>query len=148
MIAVANDDLRPFTESAYAWRWQDPKYDVLPDAVLSSVQAIRPARARTLAMHLHDLHLWALDLPGGTIDTAEVPENEVSLALVSIDSDLAQPVVASWGHDDAILLPWSNFARYWSAFCYPSSDDVTVVPLSEPWALSYAHHEKFFWRRR
>jgi hypothetical protein len=28
-------------------------------------------------------------------------------------------------------------------FCYPSSDDVTVVPVSGAWQLIYHHYEQF-----
>jgi len=43
----------------------------------------------------------------------------------------------------AIETTWSIFTEYWDAFCYPSSDDVTVVPVTGSWRLVYYHYEQF-----
>jgi hypothetical protein len=148
VITLSNDDLRPIGDSLYAWRWQDPKYDVLPDSVLFSLKSIRAEKARELAQRLRELDHWAQAAPDRTIDIENLPDRQIATALLGLDANRQQAVIASWEDDEAILLPWENFAQFWSSFCYPSSDDVTVVPLSEAWALSYSHEERFFWRTR
>jgi hypothetical protein len=57
-------------------------------------------------------------------------------------------VVACWSETDAVLLPWNVFCRSWSAFCYPSSDDVIVFPLTEEWILAFSHEGTFYWRAK
>ena len=58
------------------------------------------------------------------------------------------PVIVSWSLEDAVLAPWRVFAGHWDAFWYPASDDATVFPLSEAWALSCDHDGRYSWRAR
>jgi hypothetical protein len=58
------------------------------------------------------------------------------------------PVIVSWQREDAVLVPWRVFVDYWDAFWYPASDDVTVFPLSEAWALSCDHEGTYSWREQ
>ncbi len=50
-------------------------------------------------------------------------------------------IVVSWSSDIALVTRWDTFLDHWDAFCYPSSDDVTVMPLRGGWALCYYHDE-------
>jgi len=53
------------------------------------------------------------------------------------------PVVVSWQAELGVRTTWYIFADYWEAFCYPSSDDVTVWPEGKDWVLAYYHYELF-----
>ena len=124
MTLLTEADLEPFTQSAYAWRWCDPKRDVLPDDVLRSIRALRRGKAREYFQE----NLFSEWLQGCGADT--------------------EMVIVSWSEDEAVYLPWAVFRKYWSVFCYTSSDDVTVWPLDERWGLSFAHWGVFSWRLR
>lgn len=146
-MVLTDDDLEPFSASGFAWRWKDPKHSVLPDNALESVRALRRPVARLQFQPSLEMDRWVRDNPGREIDTDANPEGAVAawLSLAGFGSDL---VIASWSEDEAVYLPLLTFATYWSAFCYPSSDDVTVWPLTRLWAISYAHSGQFFWRAR
>lgn len=68
---------------------------------------------------------------------------EVSRWLRHVQPDLHTRVYVSWSLDLAVETRWDIFTEYWDDFCYPSSDDVTVVPASGTWQLSYHHYEQF-----
>jgi len=65
------------------------------------------------------------------------------LWLRRVQPDLAAPVYVSWDEDLAIETTWSIFTEYWDDFCYPSSDDIAVVPVTGGWQLIYHHYEQF-----
>lgn len=40
---------------------------------------------------------------------------------------------------------WKMLVKYFDAFWYPSSDDLTVVDETFTWALLFHHEELLFW---
>lgn len=58
-------------------------------------------------------------------------------------------ILVSWRFSgDAVIARWHIFCKYWDDFCYPSSDDVIIWPLSGAWALEYRHFEEFCFAER
>jgi hypothetical protein len=145
MEVIGATDMGPYTASGLAWRWNDPKYHILPPSALHSLRALKPARSRALFPMLLDLDRQAREAPDRLIRTGEATDKQVEEWLAQ-GSSVREDVIASWSKEEAILLPWHVFTAHWSSFCYPSSDDVTIVPLSERWVVSYSHEELFLWK--
>jgi hypothetical protein len=145
MEVTGPTDTGPYTASGLAWRWNDPKYDVLPASALDSIRVLQPAKSRALFPRLLDLDRLAREAPDRLLPTGQATEKQVGEWLAQ-GSSVREDVIASWSEEEAILLPWQVFTAHWSSFCYPSSDDVTIVPLSERWVASYSHEELFFWK--
>jgi len=143
---LTEDDLEPCTHSGYAWRWSDPSYDVLPDHVLLSIHALRRGKARQCFQQSLLIDQWTRDDPAREIETG-ADENLVSEWLDGCGAG-TEMVIASWSEDEAVYLPWAVFRNYWSSFCYPSTDDVTVWPSDGQWGLSFSHSGRFAWRAR
>jgi hypothetical protein len=140
-------DLEPFSASGYAWRWRNPKYDVLPDDILQAIHAVRHPKAQDYFQPSLNIDRWVRAQPAQEITTDDHEEDAVAEWL-GAGTLASQMVIASWSEDEAIYLPWSVFRKYWSSFCYPSSDDVTVWPVDESFGLSYSHIGVFHWRSR
>jgi len=78
---------------------------------------------------------------------ADVPANELREWLLRQQpKDIS--VVVSWQANLAVRTTWRVFTEYWDSFCYPSSDDVAVWPVSEQWVLAYHHYELFEFGRK
>lgn len=58
------------------------------------------------------------------------------------------PVVVSWDAAHAILTDSELFISHWDDFCYPSSDDVSVMPLDGSWVLHFWHWQQFLHARQ
>ena len=144
-MTVTEADFAPWTASGYAWRWRDPKFDVLPDDVLQSIRALRRERARQCFQQSLSIDRWIRDRPAREIEIDALDETLVSEWLRECDLD-TEMVIASWSEDEALYLPWAVFSEHWSSFCYPSSDDVTVWPPDQRWGLSFSHSGVFYWR--
>ena len=145
--ALTEADLEPFTASGLSWRWRDVKYDILPDGVLRSIRALRRDGSRRCFPQSLLIDAWIRDRPAREIDIEAHDANFVSEWLREHVSD-AESVIASWSDEEALYLPWAVFSEYWSSFCYPGSDDVTVWPPDEQWGLSFSHSGVFYWRGR
>lgn len=151
-ITIDTTDLVPLDDFPLRFRWTDPRYNVLPSADLAAIRPLSLAKAQEIAtLTMPYLHSLA-GSPRGAI-----PEHYCSPAEeVSAEGDAAtvgaglkelpvddQSVVISWDPRTAVLTTWKVVYTYWDDFCYPSSDDVIVVPLSGAWLLWYDHEERF-----
>ena len=125
-------------EFPLAWRWTDSRYSVLPDTVLSQLQPLGDREAR-LAFE----HAQSFQRECGIIHSADVSDEDGCGWLQARHGDLNDIVTISWSPECALRTSWQIFTHYWSDFCYPSPDDVTVWPDSERWALFYHHEEQF-----
>jgi hypothetical protein len=111
---------------------------MLPPAVLEQLHPLNPADAERV-------HRDAVEeRPSGNSYTTSDPDPVgVRIWLRRVQPDLAARVYVSWDQDSAIETTWSIFTEYWDDFCYPSSDDVTVLPITGGWWLEYRHYEEF-----
>jgi len=79
---------------------------------------------------------------------ADAETSVIQRWLITCSSDLNQTVIVSWNNRLAALVKWKVFCEYWDDFCYPSSDDIAIFPLSEEWMLFYSHSEYFDFGKR
>jgi hypothetical protein len=142
---LTETDLEPWTSSGRAWRWRDRTYDVLPDDVLRLIRAVRRDTAQQYFQESLVVDRWIRDRPTREIDIDAHDEDSVPEWLRECAMDGAM-VIASWSDAEALYLPWTVFTKYWSSFCYPSSDDVTVWSLDEQSGVSFTHSGTFYWR--
>lgn len=146
-VPLADDDFAELASFSLSWRWTDRKWNLLPDTALAGIRPLADAAARqawTTLKSLFHPNDWNLD-----------PQHFGPLQEVDTSGD-AEPVRA-WlehvipPHSDDVLIQWEPglaaltheavFRTYWDDFCYPSSDDVLIWPLSDAWAAFYFHEE-------
>ncbi len=128
-------------EFRLAWRWTQPSHTVLPPQVLAS---ITPLSAHEAAR----LYNYGAELFGQHVHTAVTHQcsddsetTRIWLEDLSIRRDHRMFVV--WDRATAVTLPWGTFTTYWDDFCYPSSDDVYVLPEIDGSVLAWSHEEVF-----
>jgi hypothetical protein len=144
-LTISPEERGPATESTLAWRWTRSSHAVFPEEQLRQIftlSAAAAARADSAASRLAQTRPSQLL----SLDVASLPDAQVSTWLASLPVDAGARVVASWSEAVAVELPWILLVERWSDFCYPSSDDVYVLPLDGGWLLTYDHEESFLWR--
>lgn len=127
------------------WRWTDEKYAVLPPDVLSRIEPHTSALAhelfqQSLSFHGSDglsEHIFSLK----RMETSGVEPERVTDWLLTCHEDKETCVFLSWQPNTAVSTSWEIFARYWDAFCYPASDDLSVWSEAHSWVLLYHHEE-------
>ena len=134
-------------EHPLAWRWTNPKFALLPEIILGQMHPIDPNEAALLCTH----SLTFADRDGLSSDVFTITNLEAEgLSKESgccwfraRQHNLSELVTLSWNQQTAIQTTWEVFTSYWDDFCYPSSDDVSIWPGSERWALLYHHYHRF-----
>lgn len=125
-------------EFPLAWRWTQPSHSVLPPEVLGDIRPLSAADAALVSSAAPSRTASAVSHAASDTDTVEV-----SRWLRRVQPDLLARVYVSWNEELAVETSWGIFTEYWDDFCYPSSDDVTVTPVSGTWKLIYHHYEQF-----
>jgi len=105
--------------------------------VLARIRPLSPAEAARVHESSSVPH-------SGAVDSCSTKDGvTVQLWLRRVQPDLQARVFISWSEDLAVETSWDIFTEYWDDFCYPSSDDVTIIPVAGSWRLSYHHYEQF-----
>ena len=152
-LQVDTIDLTALDSFPLGWRWIDPSYTVLPASVVATIRPLTPAKAQEIWDITEPYWRALFPSPVGT-DPKNVFEATAAVRAAGDVSSVREwlrallprrdlSVVVSWDNRCAILTTWSVFCTCWDNFCYPSSDDVTILPLSGKWLLCY-HHEAWF----
>jgi hypothetical protein len=134
------------------WRWTSPIHAMFSAAELA---ALRPC-SLVAAARIHD-ESRAFD-QRDSLDpqhfqcirehSADVSTREGCSWLRAQAPDLSEQVTVSWDREVALRVPWEFFTAQWDDFCYPSSDDVLIIPDGREWALRYHHSEIFYFGAR
>ena len=124
-------------EFPLAWRWTQSSHTVLPPDVLARIRPLSSAEAARVHQSSRRPHSGAAD------SCPAEEESRTRIWLRRVQPELRAGVFVSWSEDLAVETSWDIFTEYWDDFCYPSSDDVTVVPVAGSWRLIYHHYEQF-----
>jgi hypothetical protein len=144
-VAFTEADFRPLEAAPLAWRWTSPSHTVFPAEVCSSIRALGPQAAARVDDEA--ARLVGAQEDSETVFAAAGDAESVRGYLRDLGLDPSEDVLVSWDRANALLMPWRVFYDWWDAFCYPSSDDVTIVPVASSWVLCYDHEERFRFRR-
>jgi hypothetical protein len=82
-----------------------------------------------------------------TIDKAEVLANnqrEVKKWLYQRALPFDKPVFLTWSRENAMIVPWKIFMKYFDSFYYSISDDLTVIDQTLTWALLFYHENEIY----
>jgi hypothetical protein len=131
-------------EFPLAWRWTDARYAVFPPDVLAQLCPCSPDEASHLFKRA--MALSRSEDPTARRISAEGAPEQVSAWLQAQQPRLSEEVFVCWSVDTALRVSWSTFVERWDDFCYPGSDDVTVLPQSGSWMLLYHHWDEFEFR--
>ncbi len=141
----------PMDDFRYKWRFTDEKYDKLPESHLDQLKPLDQESALFLAEYISKANLHN-DVPFRknffrTIDKAKIldgNEQEIKKWLYQRGLPFDKPVFLSWGTADAMIVPWKLLIKYFDAFYYSGSDDLTVFDQSLEWALLFFHEDEIY----
>lgn len=157
-INIEESDFRSLESFPLKWRWTDSRWNKLPEKALRSIRPL--SERRTGELHLYSLEF--LTQSGIVeeenkeplfeniirVDASSGERAEIRRWLAERSPESNQKAIVSWNDHLAVLVDWAIFCEFWNDFCYPSSDDAAVFPLSEKWMLFYSHDDYFVFGER
>lgn len=146
MLEIPEVELLPISEFRMAWRFnRHPDKSRLRCLTESGVDRIGPFTRAGLAS-LVDGHWRAVP----EVETIDATDDSVAQQWLSNLGLGNGRIIVHWvggGTADAVLTDAEFFISNWSDFCYPSSDDVIILPESLEWSLAYWHEELLYFKR-
>jgi hypothetical protein len=147
-----------------AWRWTDPRWNVLPSRAILRVHPVDPATAKQgwprvaivsesllrqagLIANERDRSLTDLRLEPVVRIDAKGDASMVGGRLADLGICRETSLTIIWKPDVAVTAAADVFCEFWDDFCYPASDDVVVLPTSNAWVLMYHHEQEFLFGR-
>jgi hypothetical protein len=146
MFEIRETEFIPLAEFPLRWRFTDARYAQLSPDML---RRIRPLSAAAAAQ-AHSQTIIRCQEAGAftTSFRSDDAPAEVRQRLRELPPYVTCSVLISWDDQTAAVTEWDVFVEHWDDFCYPASDDVTVVPLAGAWTLCYRHYEVFQFESR
>ncbi len=133
------------------WRFTDANYDLLPPIHLEQLKPLDKKASNFLWSFIASTQLHA-DVPFKkdffrNIDKTRILDDndrEIKKWLYQRGLPFDKDVYLSWQQDTAMIVPWKLLIKYFDAFYYPSSDDLTVIDQSINWALLFFHEDEIY----
>lgn len=133
------------------WRFNEEKYDKLPDLALDELKPLDKEASNFVADFIFKTNLHT-DTPFkkdlfNRIEKASITkgnEKEIKAWLYHRGLPLDKPVFLSWDVDNAMIVPWKLVIKFFDSFYYSSSDDLTVIDESLNWALIFLHYGEIY----
>ena len=134
-----------------AWRFTDEKYNILPDSHLELLRPLDKSGAKFLSDYISAVNLHG-DIPFKkgffrTIDKAKILDDnqrEIKKWLYQRGIPFDKLIFLSWSQENAMIVPWKIFIKYFDSFYYGSSDDLTVIDHTLTWALLFYHEDEIY----
>ncbi len=145
-ININSFDYSSIGSFSLKWRFIKPEHTLLSEKELSLIKPINSSKSeevcRSTLKYFKDRVL--------NIDKFEkIEEFDTSKDQDSVKKWLVEiipndgDIIISWDNQNCVLTPKKLFCNRWDDFCYPTSDDVVILPHDGNWVLSYAHYEQF-----
>jgi hypothetical protein len=145
VIDLLETDFVSLDDFPLRWRFERDRRGLSTDD-LSRVRPLSAAAAATVDRCATDAcdEGWTSRLTFRSDDAPSV----VLDRLRELPPAATETVLISWDARTAAVTDWELFVAHWDDFCYPASDDVTVLPAGGEWVLCYHHYEVFQFRQR
>lgn len=144
MIEIEESDYDSLSGFPLKWRWTDSQWNLLPDEALQQIHPL--SKSKTIEIYQYSSKFRRQIGPDETAKFKDSAGDITGVLHWLQDCSLgwSGQVVVSWDNFCAVYVSWEIFCQYWDDFCYPSSDDAVIWPLTEEWFLIFDHKEKFF----
>jgi len=143
--------ITPMEDFRLKWRFNDEKYDKLPDEHLDQLKTLDASASEFLwdfisNTGLHTNFPFKRDF-FRTIDNIKsnsINNHDIKKWLYQRALPFDKPVYLSWQPGDAMVVPWKLFIKYFDSFYYSGSDDLTIIDHSLNWALFFHHDNEIY----
>jgi hypothetical protein len=143
MLQIDSPDICSINTFPLLWRWNQISHAILLDEEIKLIEPLVENKSNELLNLVAFLKEKNYQNEPYLINTEGSNDNVITLLNnLSLKNEL---VFVSWEKYTAVRMPLSLFIHRWSDFCYPSSDDVSILPISGNWLLEYWHYERFTW---
>ncbi len=155
-IEVDINEIIQFKDFELSWRWDDvhnpnipieDKSQIKPLGILESKRinkVITYYESESNLLNLFEPTDW-FRASSETKSTIEKFSNNFRILTQGYNEN----IFISWNRSTCVYTTKEIFIKYWDDFCYPGSDDITIISELTNWVYFYNHIEVGkFWKRK
>jgi len=155
-IKLDNNEIIAFEKFSLNWRWDkihNPEISLKELKQLHPLSEIESKRINKvigffeIESNLHE----AFEPTDWFRASSETKDSiiEFSKVFLKLTQSNDENLFISWNRSTCVYTTKEIFIKYWEDFCYPSSDDVTIISELTNWVFFYNHIEVGkFWKRK
>lgn len=155
-IQLDINEIIPFESFELSWRWDDlhnPNISPEDKGQIKPLSFIESKRIKKVINHFESESILREHFESTEWFTVS-PETKGTLdkfakRFQELTKDYNENLYISWNRSTSLYTTKEIFVRYWDDFCYPSSDDITIISELTNWIYFYNHIEVGqFWKRK
>lgn len=147
-IEINNSEIIDLKDFELNWRWEKTHNPDISDLEKTQIEPVSATESKRLNKVIDYFEIED-NLSNDFIETDWISansENEKKIdtfrnKLTSILETWDENVIVTWNRTTTLKTTKEMFLKYWDDFCYPSSDDVTIISEETNWVMFYRHFE-------
>jgi len=155
-IEIDTAEIIPFEEFELNWRWDDvhnPNISLEDKGQIKPLSIVESKRINKVIDYFESESNFCKTFE--STDWFRV-SSETKKSIEKFSNDFHEltegyneNLFISWNRSTCIYTTKEIFMKYWSDFCYPSSDNITIISELTNWVYFYNHIEVGqFWKRK
>ncbi len=147
-VEIDSKEVIPLKDFVLNWRWEKTHNPNITDSEKEYLQPVTESESKRLNKVI-DYFENEENLKDKYQQIDWISANSENDQKVEEFRNLLTEIIRSW--DEAVIITWNRtttlrttkeiFLKYWDDFCYPSSDDVTIISEKTNWIMFYNHIE-------
>ena len=146
----------PFEDFELGWRWSENHNNNVPLADLANIKPLSTTESKRIYKaieYFESEHRLSEAFESTEWFVASSDTQEDIAKFSECFKTLAQPydenLYISWNRKTCLYTTKEIFIAYWDDFCYPSSDNITIISELTNWVFFYNHIQVGrFWKRK
>ena len=155
-IEIDSDEIMPFEEFELNWRWDDvhnPNISLEDKGQIKPLSIVESKRINKVIDYFEsESNLCKTFEPTDWFRASSEAKKSIekfSNDFQKLTEGYNENLFISWNRSTCIYTTKEIFMKYWSDFCYPSSDNITIISELTNWVYFYNHIEVGqFWKRK
>ncbi|WP_107037520.1 hypothetical protein [Brumimicrobium mesophilum] len=147
-IEIDKNEIIALSDFELSWRWEKSHNSIISDFEKDQIIPVSEMESKRLNKVIDFFELED-DLSKKFINhdwIRATSDHEDNIALfrkkiTSILEPWTENVLITWNRGTTLKTTKELFLKYWDDFCYPSSDDVTIISEETNWVMFYNHVE-------
>lgn len=142
----------PLDTFSLSWRFNDEKYDKLPDNHLKELKPFNQNVSQFLDNLLKEKNSnnqfpFNKDIypVADKIKILDGKNEKIKNWLNQRNLSPDNSVYLSWDCETSLKTKWEIVIEYWDSIYYPGSDDLTIFDESMEWILLFFHENEIYW---
>lgn len=150
------NEIIPLEDFSLNWRWDNihnPNITIEEIKLIQPLSVLESKRINKIIDYYEDKNYLNKDFVPTDWFLANSETEKAISKFIDDFSKLTQSykenLFISWNPSTCVYTTKDIFIKYWNDFCYPSSDDITIISEMTNWVYFYNHLEiGQFWKRK